>query len=224
KADFVSAVSHDLRSPLTSIRMYAEVLKETWPDESKRTTYLRYIGEESERLSRLIENVLALARLENNDWAIQVALHDPASLLQRISNKLDPIAQRADYTLEVSIEPASGNILADEDALTQILHNLVDNAIKFSGEGEKRILLRHVRDHDQSVISVRDFGPGIPPEQMGKIFDRFYRIENEMTRSTRGAGIGLAIVKLLADRMNVRLNVVNRNPGAEFLLRYPLVS
>ena len=101
----------------------------------------------------------------------------------------------------------------------QILINLIDNAIKFSKDSaERTVLLRVAQVGDECRISVRDFGPGIPPKEMKKIFERFYRGNNESTRATRGTGIGLALVKMLVDGMDAKVEVENRDPGAEFSL------
>ena len=105
--------------------------------------------------------------------------------------------------------------------MTQILINLIDNSIKFSKEAErKEIQVTISQLGEECFIRVRDFGPGIPRPQLKKIFQKFYRIDSEMTRTTRGTGIGLALVKMLADAMRASVDVVNRDPGVEFSLRF----
>ncbi len=222
KADFVSAVSHELKTPLSTIRMYGEVLVEGWvEDDEKRQEYYRYIHEESERLSRLIQNVLQLARLEQNEWQVQLDSLDPVQLVGEIVGGLEPRLARAGFQAVVEAEGKPGPIHADRDAMTQILINLIDNSIKFSKDADrKEVRIMVGRLGGDCFIRVRDFGPGIPRPQLKKIFQKFYRIDSEMTRTTRGTGIGLALVKMMGDAMQARVDVANRDPGVEFTLRF----
>jgi signal transduction histidine kinase len=222
--NFVSAVSHELKTPLTSIRMYGEMLKSGWADEQKKQTYYEYIFDEGERLSRLIDNVLQLARL-NKDGP--TTMSEPVAIsevLDVIRSKLSTLAERAGFELKFVIEPAASDavISADVDALTQIFINLIDNAIKFSGEAAAKEIVITARcpDKNNVVLAVRDFGPGIPPVAMKRLFELFYRPDNELTRTTAGTGIGLALVKQLVTAMSGRVDVKNQDPGAEFRPRF----
>lgn len=224
--DFVSAVSHELKTPLTSIRMYSEMLVAGWGDEDKRRGWYRFINDESERLSRLIENVLRLARISRGQAAVELRGHAAGDLLARMRPLLEAQVQAAGFTLETDFEEAAcgARIDADEDALAQILTNLVDNAIKFTpGDGGGHVELS-CRTHGPGAIriAVRDYGAGIPREQMRRIFELFYRVENELTRETVGTGIGLALVRQLVDAMSGRIEVVNCDPGAEFRIELPV--
>ena len=221
--DFVSAVSHELKTPLTSIRMYGEMLREGWADEAKRKTYYDFIFYEAERLTRLINNVLQLARVSRNeqagtltDMTVGEAL---AELKPRLESQLEP--SEFDLLMTGTDEVESARIKIDIDWFIQIFINLVDNAVKFSANGaQKRVDIRCQRMQDGKVqFSVRDYGPGIDPDQMKKIFKLFYRSENELTRETVGTGIGLALVHQLASAMQTEVDVVNCEPGAEFRLR-----
>ncbi len=218
--DFVSAVSHELKTPLTSIRMYSEMLEAGWADEARRQTYYRYIRDESERLSRLIGNVLELARLSRGSERPAARPVQLGAALERIRPKLVAQLAAADFTLESRIAPdaAAREVRLDEDAFAQILINLVDNAIKFTPQGaERRVVLGAEPAPGGAVrVSVRDHGAGIPRSQMRQIFELFYRGENELTRETVGTGIGLALVLELAQAMDATVDVGNREPGAEF--------
>ncbi len=222
KADFVSAVSHELKTPLSTIRMYGEILVEGWvEDDEKRESYYRYIHDESERLSRLIQNVLQLAELERNEWKVQLVREDPVRLVEEIVQGLEARLARAGFVAVTKAEGDPSRIRVDRDAMTQILINLIDNSIKFSKEAEKKKIQVTVSQlGKECFIRVRDFGPGIPRPQLKKIFQKFYRIDSEMTRTTRGTGMGLALVKMLADAMRASVDVVNRDPGVEFSLRF----
>ncbi len=224
--DFVSAVSHELKTPLTSIRMYSEMLREGWVTEEKRPIYYRFIHDESERLSRLISNVLQLARMTRSEFRVDLKPTPVGELLEDIRGKIASQAQAAGFTLNLACsgEAGAAMVQADRDLVAQILINLVDNAVKFSAKAEhKAIDLACDLQRGRGVgISVRDYGPGIPKTQLRKIFQLFYRSESELTRETVGTGIGLALVRQLAQAMGGSVEVVNRDPGAEFRLQLPL--
>ena len=218
--DFVASVSHELKTPLTSIRMYGEILKEGWADEEKRQRYYEFIHDESERLSRLISNVLQLARISRNEPQFDMQQVAVAELMGNTESKISSQVERAGFELRfIQDESAKdAKISIDEDCFMQIIINLVDNAIKFSKDATQKVVeVRSKRvANDQVEFSVRDFGPGVPRDQMKKIFELFYRSESELTRETVGTGIGLAIVYQLATAMGGSVDLVNVDPGAEF--------
>ncbi|MGR8918934.1 MAG: sensor histidine kinase, partial [Gammaproteobacteria bacterium] len=222
--DFVAAVSHELKTPLTSIRMYAEMLRAGWADEQRRLSYYDFIHDESERLSRLINNVLRLARMTRGQDELALTPVAIGAALERVAARLGSQLEAADFSLERRLEPAAAArvVEIDEDALTQILINLVDNAIKFTPEGApRRLELRLSAGADTVTVGLRDHGQGVPRAQMKRIFELFYRAESELTRETVGTGIGLALVRRLAGAMRARVDVANREPGAEFTLTLP---
>ncbi len=225
--DFVSAVSHELKTPLTSIRMYGEMLKEGWAEPEKQQQYYEFIHDESERLSRLISNVLQLAKITRNEPQFDLQAVTVGELMSEIESKISSQVQRADFELHMHKDGRADNMTIDidDDCFAQIIINLVDNAIKFSRDGEaKRIEISSTVTSDDKVqFAVRDFGPGIPKNQMKKIFQLFYRSESELTRETVGTGIGLAIVHQLSQAMNGKVDVINREPGAEFRVSFPAV-
>jgi signal transduction histidine kinase len=221
--DFVSAVSHELKTPLTSIRMYGEMLKAGWADEAKKQTYYDYIHGESERLSRLIENVLQLARLNRSSQRFDMKRVAVAELIDVVRSKVGTQVERSGFALVIRNDaPADAALLIDPDCFTQIVINLVDNALKFSGTADRKAVeIASRRESGGRVLfTVRDFGPGIPKGQMKKIFELFYRPENELTRETVGTGIGLALVRELTMAMGGRVDVRNCEPGAEFRLSF----
>lgn len=225
--DFVSAVSHELNTPLTSIRMYAEILGEGWAGPDKQREYYAYIQAESERLSRLIANVLQLARMERREFRLDVKPVRIATLLDLLRSKVASQIERSGFTVtyHVDAELAERDLRVDADAFVQILINLVDNALKFAAKAARREIDIGVRHVDGDALwSVRDYGPGVEKSQMRKIFQLFYRPGSELTRETLGTGIGLALVRQLARAMQGEADVVQRDPGAEFVLRLPLVT
>jgi signal transduction histidine kinase len=221
--DFVSAVSHELKTPLTSIRMYGEMLREGWADEAKRKSYYDFIFYEAERLTRLINNVLQLARMSRNEQAGTLTDMTVGEALAELKPRLESQLEPSEFGLLITgtDEVESARIKIDIDWFIQIFINLVDNAVKFSANGaQKRVDIRCQLMQDGKIqFSVRDYGPGIDPDQMKKIFKLFYRSENELTRETVGTGIGLALVHQLASAMQTEVDVVNCEPGAEFRLR-----
>ncbi len=221
--DFVSAVSHELKTPLTSIRMYGEMLREGWATEEKRKTYYDYIHDESERLSRLIGNVLQLSRLTRNDLRLDLKPVGVSELMDGIRSKVSSQIERAGFELNLDCEGRT-LIRVDADSFSQIIINLVDNALKFSAAAQRRVIdiSCRARSGNKVLFAVRDYGPGIPGDQMKKIFKLFYRVENELTRETIGTGIGLALVNQLAQAMGASVDAANRNPGVEFRIVFPI--
>jgi signal transduction histidine kinase len=222
--DFVSAVSHELKTPLTSIRMYGEMLQAGWAGEDKKRTYYAYIAEESERLSRLIENVLALARMNRGEARLELVSATVGDLLDMVRSKVATALERAGFTLSLTVpEELRATVLrVDRDAFAQIFINLVDNALKFAARAERKEVAITVRSEGRAVLfCVRDYGPGVPRGKMKKLFELFYRPEDELTRTTTGTGIGLGLVKQLATAMDASVDVRNCEPGAEFRLLLP---
>ncbi|MCH8301527.1 MAG: HAMP domain-containing histidine kinase [Proteobacteria bacterium] len=223
--DFVSAVSHELKTPLTSIRMYGEMLKEGWADEEKRQSYYEFIHDESERLTRMISNVLQLANITHNEPNFDLKRINVGELMSNIESKIANQVERADFELNFNRNEDADNatINIDGDCFAQIIINLVDNAIKFSKNADNKMIDigSKLTGDKQIQFTVRDHGPGIPRDQMKKIFRLFYRTESELTRETVGTGIGLAIVHQLTTAMHGKVDVVNAKPGAEFRISFP---
>lgn len=226
--NFVSAVSHELKTPLTSIRMYGELLREGWASDEKKQTYYDYICDESERLSRLIGNVLQLARMTRNELQVNLENVTVFEIMDNIRAKLSSQTEQAGYKLNLSCDQKllQTIIRIDSDYFTQIFINLVDNAIKFSARAEnKQIDIGCYLERNGSLLfEVRDYGPGVSRGQMKKIFRLFYRSESELTRETLGTGIGLALVQQLVRAMNGHVDVINKQPGAAFRVRFPGIS
>ena len=226
--DFVSAVSHELKTPLTSIRMYGEILQQGWADEEKKKSYYRFIFDESERLTRLINNVLELARMTRNETPVSLSPVTVNEVVDMVRSKIDSQIERAQFTLNITIDESSKEkqLNIDQDLFAQLIINLVDNALKFSKNAERKEINVNVSQHSNGKLcfSIRDYGPGIAKDQLKKIFTLFYRTENELTRNTTGTGIGLALVNQLTQLMNGKIDVINRDPGAEFQLFFDAIA
>jgi signal transduction histidine kinase len=224
--DFVAAVSHELKTPLTSIRMYGEMLKAGWASEEKRHDYYEFIFSESERLTRLINNVLRLARFDRNGSDLELRTATVGELVDLARSKIASQVTQAGFELEEDHQSVDAELEADADAFVQIMINLIDNALKFSANAEEKKIVFASRMVDGSRVefSIRDYGPGVPKQQMKKIFELFYRTEREITRETVGTGIGLALVHELTTAMGGSVDVRNCDPGAEFRVRLPVRS
>jgi len=216
RSNFVAAVTHELKTPLTAIRMYADMLRDGMAtSEEKRDEYYRTIGSESERLSRLIDNVLEFSRLEKGGRELTWVVGGLEDVLDEVAGKLRPHLQHAGFELVVELESGLPPVRYDRDAVVQMLFNLVDNALKYARDARpRRVVLRCAREADGRVtLSVRDFGPGVPRRQLTRVFEPFYRGEAELTRRTQGSGIGLALVKDLAQAMGAAVRGVNAEGG-----------
>ena len=224
--EFIAAVSHELKTPLTSIRMYGEMLREGWAPQTKHQEYYGFIHDEAERLTRLINNVLNLARMTRNDLKVELCGVTVAQLADLLHSKLGSVVSHAGrrYELNVKTGLAGCMVMVDLDCFIQVFLNLIDNALKFTS-GEQALQINIRRATERSIeFAVRDFGPGIPKDQQARIFALFYRGENALTRASAGTGIGLALVKRLVETMHGRIGVVNREPGAEFCVVLPLAD
>ena len=220
KSDFLSAVSHELRAPVTTIRMYAEMLRDGWvEDATRRGEYEAAIVSEGERLSRLVENVLAYSRRERGK-PLDLRDGDLAEKVREVVGLEGPVFQKAGLALEVEA-PETLPWRFDPDAVTQILVNLLDNALKHSRDAaDRRVTVRLRATPDEARLEVQDRGGGIAAPEQRRIFDAFYRVGNELTRETRGAGLGLALVRRLARGHRGDVDVQSEpGKGATFLVR-----
>jgi len=218
KDDFVSAVSHELRTPLTSIRMHAEMLEKDWiKSKDKLSEYYSNMRQESERLSRLIENVLDFSRIQRGRKKFTFKLGDINKCVTDVIEMMRPYAEQKGFTIKSELGDC-GQISFDSDAVTQIVVNLLDNAVKYARNAEdKTIIVRTQNDKNFTLIEIEDHGPGIPHRQQKKIFEQFYRIGAEATRETTGSGLGLALVKKFAQAHNGSVEIINVRPtGAVF--------
>ncbi len=228
RQDFISAVSHELKTPLTSIRMYAELLQNSWvANEEKRQKYYNQIASEAERLTRLIQNVLNLSKLDGNRWNVQLRKDRPKAVLDDFVATYSKNVEKNGFELTVSSDTDVNEIslMMDRDAIMQILMNLVDNSLKFSKNASYKMINIELRLKDSDVyLAVRDYGPGIPPSEMKKVFQEFYRVENEMTRKTSGTGIGLSMVQKLCSLTGMKIEIENANPGLRTKIHFPPLS
>ena len=231
RLNFVSSVSHELKTPLTSIRMYSEMLKTgTLLSQEHQLEYYEFIHSESERLSRLIDNILQLATLNQPEQSVNLQYVKLSILQDIIRSKVSSLFEANDFELSITQpfeQPDKINVLVDNDAFSQVIINITDNAIKFFNREEIADQTRQKIDFifsqnpthkDQLQLEVRDYGQGITVEQENKIFELFYRGGSELTRTTQGTGIGLALVHELMSAQNGTIQVKRMNPGLSMIM------
>lgn len=225
KSNFVSSVSHELRAPVASMRLMAENLESrAVTDEHRREEYHRLIAEECRRLGALIDNVLDFARIEQDRKVYHFAETDAAALVRDTHVLMQNRAAQRQQEICAEIQTIDPPPCIDALAVRQALINLLDNAIKFSAEKTQITVMLRPRDSREWEIAVADQGIGIPTSEQEKIFERFYRIGSELRRETQGAGIGLSIVKHIAQAHGGRIEVKSEpGKGAVFSLILPLV-
>jgi len=224
--DFVSTVSHELRTPLTSIKGFADTLIQSGnqlsPEQEKR--FLSIIKSQVDRLIRLVENLLTVSKLESKkDKSIYKAI----DLSFFFKNILYSIQQKLQgHKIEVEIMPNLPPIWADSDKFEQIMMNLLDNAIKYSKEGTKiAVGAKFVTGNaDYIEINISDQGIGIPQEYISKIFTKFSRIDNCLTRQVQGTGLGLYITKSLVEGMDGKISVKSTESGSTFTVAIPIAT
>jgi signal transduction histidine kinase/tetratricopeptide (TPR) repeat protein len=223
KSDFVSTISHEFKSPLTSIRQLAEMLHSgRVPSEERRQKYYDVLLEQSERLSLLTENVLNFARMEEGRKEFIFEKTDLKSLLEDLVSSVQERVRHAGFSIQLDMENSLPPIMTDRDSLIQAVNNVIDNAIKYSGK-VKKVEVKAFKENKNLVIEVKDFGIGIGKEERDKIFDRFYRGGDELTRTVKGSGLGLTLVKQIVEAHHGSVQVESEpGQGSTFSIKLPL--
>jgi signal transduction histidine kinase len=218
KSQFVASVSHELRAPVASIRLMADALEEGKVAPETAREFHRLIAREGARLSTLVGNVLDHARIEQGRKVWKMESCDLSSLVADTVRVMEPLAQEKGITLKEVLSSVEANV--DADAIQQALVNLLDNAIKFSPRGATVTTTLSINEERSSwCLSVRDEGPGIPKEEQARIFERFYRPGDELRRETQGTGIGLSLVKSIAEAHGGKVTVESElGKGSTFTL------
>jgi two-component system phosphate regulon sensor histidine kinase PhoR len=222
KSDFISNVSHELKTPLSIISMFGEMLAMGRTKSAEQSTeYAEIIWRESVRLARLIDNVLDFAKMERGVDVYEFGDGDVGDVVARALELSRHRLARAELEVDLDIEEELPMLQIDSNALTLAVLNLIDNAIKYAAAG-KRIEVTVKRADDGVALEVRDFGPGVPHGEQAQVFERFYRARSVRLKPIRGSGIGLALVKHIIVAHNGRATVTSDPPdGATFRLWIP---
>ena len=221
RRDFVANVSHELRTPLTAIKGYVEALLDDPDDVDARQRFLEIIQRQSTRMERLVSDLLRLARIDAGQELAEHAECDVEAMIRGLIMDFESAAREKRQTIRVTVPPDACHLVADPAKLHDILRNLIENADGYTPEGGLiEIAAAHAGGRYQ--LTVADNGPGIPPEDLARVFERFYRVDKSRARPG-GTGLGLAIVKNLVNVLQGDVTVANRDRGgAVFTVKLPI--
>ncbi len=223
KTSFVANVSHEFKTPLTTIRLYSELLEQgRVRDGAQRSEYLRTIGRETQRLARLVNNALDFSRLEQGRKRYAREPLDLGGELTRLLDTHAPRVAEAGLNLQRALPAAPLPLTTDRDAVEQIVINLIDNACKYAAAGGELTVAATAAAGGGVAVRVSDRGPGVPADQRERIFEKFHRVDDALTAEKTGAGLGLSIARQLARGLGGELSYAPRaGGGAEFVLILP---
>jgi len=222
KSDLVATVSHELKTPLSSIRLLVDTLLDTKsPNPETVREYLQLVAKENMRLSRLIDNFLTFSRMERNKHAFEFVPQDVARLVESAVESAGERFQTPGCRLDVNVAPDLPSISADADAMVAVLLNLLDNAYKYTDD-DKRIELSAVAEDGNVRVAVKDNGLGLSRSAARKVFKRFYQVDQHLSRSQSGCGLGLSIVQFVVDAHGGTVRVDSRpGQGSTFTVTIP---
>lgn len=223
QSQFLASVSHELRTPLTSIRLFSETMLEFGSgDAAQREKGLRVISHESGRLTRMLNNVLNSTRVERGTMTYHLAPGDLADAAESAIEAMRQAFDHAGVTIERDLSMARG--VFDADAMEQAVLNLLSNALKYAADG-RRVVVRSWEENGHAAISVQDFGPGIPGSEHNRVFERFYRLQAETDLRKPGAGLGLSLVRHIAEGHGGRVILdSDSGSGCVFSIHLPLAA
>lgn len=222
RVDFVANASHELRTPLASLAGFIETLQgPAREDREARERFLGIMKEQADRMSRLIDDLLSLSRIEMKAHVQPTGDVDLVNIVGHVVEALDPLARDMGVRIHARVPDSPVMVTGEHDELVQVFSNLVENGCKYGQSGKKVVVSVSVEE-GQPVVAVRDFGPGVPEEHLPRLTERFYRVDVETSRRHRGTGLGLAIVKHVLARHRARLGVTSRmGEGATFTVTFP---
>ncbi len=228
RSDFIANASHELRTPLASLRGFVETLQGPAAGDPEVTKeFLTVMLGQAERMSRLIDDLLSLSKIEMKAHLRASDEVDLANVLHHVVDSLKPLAENLEVELKFDLPNSSLIVEGDRDELVQVFENLLENALKYGQSGGKVDIAGRLKsadsENDAVEIAIRDYGPGIPEEHLPRLTERFYRVDVESSREKQGTGLGLAIVKHILTRHATRLNVNSTlGEGASFSIEFML--
>lgn len=220
KNDFIATITHELKTPLSSMRVLVDTLLEgKCENKQQETEYLQLIAKENMRLSRLIDNFLTFSRMERNKQVFEIAPASPVEIANNAAEAVQAKFEKAGVFFSLSASNHLPMINADKDAMTTVLVNLLDNAYKYSNE-KKQIELNVFTEKTEVCFAVKDNGIGMTRRQVKKVFDRFYQADTSLSRQAEGSGLGLSIVKFIVDAHKGKIDVESKiGKGSVFTVR-----
>ena len=222
RSDFIANASHELRTPLASLSGYIETIKgPARKDEKAIDKFTDVMLDQAQRMTRLVNDLLSLSRIEMQSHVRPSEVLNISEVITSVVESLENMATKLNVKIEFN-SPGEINILGDRDELLQVFENLIENACKYGGDGEKVIVSIEQND-DEVCVSVKDYGLGIATEHQKRITERFYRVDVETSRKKQGTGLGLAIVKHILNRHATKLGVESKlNHGTRFFISFPI--
>jgi len=230
RSDFVANVSHELRSPLTALCGFIETLQSSAKDDPvARERFLGVMEQEANRMNRLIGDLLSLSKVESNARIRPTGICDVHTVIQRVIAMLAVQAQGEGKTIELEVKSRTTTVPGEDDELTQVFQNLIENALKYGGPNSSVLVSVQSVQRDPVLrapalsIAVRDQGPGIPAQHIPRLTERFYRVDDGRSRDKGGTGLGLAIVKHIVGRHRGRLQILSETGvGSVFTVLLPM--
>ena len=221
RKEFVADVSHELKTPITSIMGYADTLLEGEYDEDTRTKFLNVISSEAKRMARLVTDLLTLSRYDNNKVTSEITSFDLGELVKKCLEKLKFEIEKKEHQIECFVTASVPPVIADKYGIERVILNILSNAIKYtSNHGVIKVYVGFV--YNDAYIKVIDNGIGIPEEDLERIFDRFYRVDKARSREFGGTGLGLSIAKEILDQNKGSISIKSEvGKGTEVVIRIP---
>jgi two-component system phosphate regulon sensor histidine kinase PhoR len=224
RADFVANVSHELRTPLSSIAGFVETMMGAAKNDPKaRDEFLAIMKVQAERMAALIDDLLSLSRIELSEHVAPSSKADLSAIAGTVTKLLAPLSK--EFGVEVILDvPSTLPVLGDSNQLTQVVHNLVENAIKYGASG-KRVEISGRTENGSAILAVRDYGHGIAAQHVPRLTERFYRVSVQDSRTRGGTGLGLAIAKHIINRHRGKLQIESRlGHGSQFAISLPSIK
>ena len=221
RKEFVADVSHELKTPITSIMGYSETLLETEYDEDTKIKFLNVISSEAKRMARLVTDLLTLSRYDNKKITAEVTSFDLGELVKKCQEKLRFEIEKKHHHVECFVTASVPPVVADKYGIERVVLNILSNAIKYTPEnGNIKVYVGFV--YNDAYIKVIDNGIGIPEEDLSRIFERFYRVDKARSREMGGTGLGLSIAKEILDQNKGSIDIKSKvGKGTEVVIRIP---
>ena len=222
KRDLMANVSHDLKTPLTMIKAYAEMIKDiSYKDPEKMQEHLDIIMEEVDRLTGLVNDILELSKVQNNEYMYNYEEYDLVKEIKKIIKRYEVMEYLENYNFVLNM-PKKAIIKADKDKINQVIYNLLNNAINYTGK-DKTVYINIKKEDKDYLVEIKDTGKGIKKEEINYIWDKYYKNEKNHQRNIVGTGLGLSIVKEILSKHNFEYGVKSKiNEGSTFYFKIPL--
>ena len=221
KNELITSIAHDLRTPITSIMGYLELINTKQLDEQTKDRYLKIAYEKSLRLERLIEDLFTYTKFSLGQFTTNFAMLDLVKLIEQLVDEFYPRIMDEELDYEFYCECKSIMIEADGELLARLFANLLSNSLKYGKDG-KTLRISVSKEDEYGIVKITNFGKTIPPYELDRIFDRFYRLENSRSRTTGGSGLGLSIVKQITEIHCGEISVTSGKNGTSFIVKLPL--